>query len=407
MSKFQILESPAGLADVPGFLNAGVAADFRRKGDGRLDLALLFSPTPCTAAGVFTTNQVVAAPVKYCRQVLEQCDTVHGIIANSGNANACTGEQGMQDAVRMGEEAARLLKVPQGSILVCSTGRIGEPLSQNALQIGIPAVVQALSADNQAGAAASSAILTSDTRPKTVTVRSQAVNPITVSGIAKGAGMIEPAMATMLAFLGTNAAVPAALLQKILSDSLKQSFNAITVDGDRSTNDTVLLLANGSSGVVIDSESHPLYPVFKDMVQEACTNLALKIVGDGEKISHVVTLEIEGADSEQDAFLVARSIGNSLLVKSSWCGGDPNWGRLISSAGASPARVVEEKLDLYYNEVPALLQGQPLVENKPLWKKEVANREFSIRLNLNLGSGRCRFYATDLTEAYVNFNKSE
>jgi glutamate N-acetyltransferase/amino-acid N-acetyltransferase len=406
MSEFQILESAAGLADVPGFLNAGVAADFRRKGDGRLDLALLFSPTPCTAAGVFTTNQVVAAPVKYCRQVLAQSDTIHGIIANSGNANACTGEQGMKDAIWMGQETARLLQLPAGSIFVCSTGRIGEPLSQSALQSGIPAVVQALSDTEESGAAASSAILTSDTRPKTVTVREQS-GKFTVAGIAKGAGMIEPAMATMLAFLGTDAAVPSVLLQKVLSDSLKQSFNAITVDGDRSTNDTVLLLANGSSGVVIDSENHPLFPVFKDMVQAACTNLALKIVGDGEKISHVVTLEIEGAESEQDAFLVARSIGNSLLVKSSWCGGDPNWGRLISSAGASSARVVEEKLDLYYNSVPALLQGQPLVENKPLWKKEVANREFCIRLNLNLGTGRCRFYATDLTEAYVNFNKSE
>lgn len=404
MSEFTVMESPYGLSDVPGFLNAGEAADFRCKGDGRLDIALVYSPTPCTVAGVFTTNQVVAAPVKVCREIVASGRKVHGFIANSGNANACTGVEGMADSRRTVEETCRLLGIENGQMLVCSTGRIGERLSQSALDRGIPAVVQALSDQPEQGRKASLAILTSDTRPKTVTTKSP---EFTVSGIAKGAGMIEPAMATMLAFVATDAEVPAGLLQKVLDASLKSSFNAITVDGDRSTNDTVLLFANGVSGVKIDSEAHPLYPRFQAMVQEVCRNLALKIVGDGEKITHVVTLEISGAASDQDAFRVARAIGNSLLVKSSWFGGDPNWGRLVSSAGASEARVVEENIDLTYNEVPVLRAGQPFADNKPLWKKEVAHKEFTIRMNLNLGTGSCRFYATDLTDAYVQFNKSE
>lgn len=404
MSEFTVIESPFGLSDVPGFLNAGVAADFRRKGDDRLDLALVYSPTPCTVAGVFTTNQVVAAPVKVCREIVASGRKVHGFIANSGNANACTGEEGMADSWRTVKEACRLLGLEEGQLLVCSTGRIGERLSQSALDHGIPAVVKALSDQPEQGKNASLAILTSDTRPKTVTAKS---SEFSVAGIAKGAGMIEPAMATMLAFVATDAEVPAELLQKVLNASLQSSFNAITVDGDRSTNDTVLLFANGVSGVKIDSEAHPLYPRFQSMVEAVCHNLALKIVGDGEKITHVVTLEISGAESDQDAFRVARAIGNSLLVKSSWFGGDPNWGRLVSSAGASEAKVVEEKLDLAYNDVPVLKKGQPFADNKPLWKKEVAHKEFTIRMNLNLGTGSCRFYATDLTDAYVQFNKSE
>lgn len=404
MSEYSVIESPYGLADVPGFLNAGVAADFRKKADGRLDLALLYSPTPCTVAGVFTTNQVVAAPVKVCREIVARGEKVHGVIANSGNANACTGKEGLQDSWNTISEACRLLGIEDGRLLVCSTGRIGERLSQTALQKGVPAVVEALSDQPEAGKNASLAILTSDTRPKTVTAKCA---EFTVSGIAKGAGMIEPAMATMLAFLGTDVEISAELLQKALSGSLKESFNAITVDGDRSTNDTVLLFANGVSGVKIDSESHPLFPRFQAMVQEVCRNLALKIVGDGEKITHVVTLEISGAENDADAFKVARAIGNSLLVKSSWFGGDPNWGRLVSSAGASEGKVIEEKIDLFYNDVPVLNSGQPFEENKPLWKREVANKEFTIKMNLNLGTGSCRFYATDLTDAYVQFNKSE
>ena len=259
------------------------------------------------------------------------------------------------------------------------------------------------------GHRAASAILTSDTKPKTVTVSfTYDGKKHFVSGIAKGAGMIQPNMATMLAFLATDFSVPRSFLQKTLSEAVSGTFNCITVDGDMSTNDTVLMLANGHSGVSVgDKSPRELRVLFAEAVWKACEALAEKIVSDGEKITKVVELKIQGAASSEDAEKIARAIGNSLLVKSSWYGEDPNWGRLADAAGYAGAKLIEAKLDILYNDTPAMTAGKPHPDLKPKWKEIVKAKRFTITLNLHLGKASFRLLASDLTEGYVNYNKSE
>lgn len=398
-----------GITDVPGFEAAGVAADIRGKNDQRLDLALIVSRQPCTAAGVFTTNDVKAPPVRVCQARLDAQPQLHGIVANSGNANACTGEQGQRDAVNMAQEAARACGLPDDSFLVCSTGRIGVALPMERLLQGIHAAAPALGNTSDQGVAAARAIMTSDTRPKHVTARfTWEGQTITVGGIAKGAGMIEPNMATMLAFIATDIGASRTSLQQQLARAVRGSFNAITVDGDMSTNDTVLVLANHASGLTLPEDpGAPLALLFQEALRAVCAALAEKIVGDGEKITKVVALVVKGAPDEAAAEKVARAIGNSLLVKSSWYGNDPNWGRLADAAGYARIGLVESKLNLYYDDVPVLLAGTPCWDKRDAWKAIVSRKHFSITLDLQLGSGAFRLLASDLSEAYVNFNKSE
>lgn len=408
MATVELIDDSPGLTDTPGFRVAATACDIRGKGDGRLDLALVHSSQPVTAAAVFTRNSVYAAPVKVCREILASNSPLHGVVVNSGNANACTGEQGLFDARTMAARAAEQCQSPAGSMFVCSTGRIGSALPMPAIEQGITAAAARLSSDTAAGLDAARAILTSDTRPKTVTARFAVDGvPVTVAAMAKGAGMIEPNMATMLAFLTTDAAVSTAALQDILAGVTNRTFNRISVDGDMSTNDTVLLLANGHSGVQCDHPGSEAHHLLTEAVHAVCMNLAEKIVGDGEKITKVVRLRVEGAASDGDADRICRAIGNSLLVKSSWYGSDPNWGRLMCAAGYSQTGVSEEKTDLYYNDVAVLTAGKPEWHNREQWRAIVAQRKFSIRLNVHLGSSSAELLTTDLSEAYVNFNKSE
>jgi glutamate N-acetyltransferase/amino-acid N-acetyltransferase len=406
-------ENSSGCVDVPGFLAAGVHCDVRNKSDGRLDLALIFSEQPCTLAGVFTRNRMAAAPVRLCRKVLSSGRPVRGVVVNSGNANACTGSQGDTDACRMQVAAAGKLGVEPGEILVCSTGRIGEFLPMGRIVEGIAEAAQCLSGESESGLRAADAILTSDTRRKICTsVVETSSGKIHVSGMAKGAGMIEPNMATMLAFLCTDAAVAQADLQDLLKSAVDRSFNSITVDGDESTNDTVLLLANGSSGIALTPNSAD-WEAFTQSVQAVCDNLARKIVGDGEKITKVVDVCIEGAATEEDASLAARAIANSLLVKSSWYGNDPNWGRLMDALGYSGAALSEQSVQLWYSadeqakRVPVFSKGHTYRENRQGWKEIVSRKAFRIVVHLGHGTAGCRVWSTDLTEGYVNFNKSE
>lgn len=403
-----IQDPSPGLNDAQGFQSAGVACDIRNNGKERLDLALIYSERPCTAAGVFTTNDVKAAPVVLDQQVLASGSPIHGIVANSGNANACTGAQGMADAKEMVKLAEQAANAPAGSFFVCSTGRIGRILPMAHVRKGIEAAGKALDSSAAQSSNAANAILTSDTKPKTVTASFVwQSKKVTVSGIGKGAGMIEPNMATMLAFLSTDAEVARPLLQKVLVAANAKSFNVITVDGDMSTNDTVLILANGASGVEVTETEAELLSLFQDAVSIVCRRLAEKIVGDGERVTKFVRLYIKGAPSVAAAEKVARAIGNSLLVKSSWFGSDPNWGRLMDAAGYARIGLVEDKVDLHYNDVPALLQGAPQDQNIAEWKAIVARKEFSITLNLNLGGASYELLSTDLSTGYVDFNKSE
>jgi glutamate N-acetyltransferase/amino-acid N-acetyltransferase len=298
---------------------------------------------------------------------------------------------------------------PDHAFLVCSTGRIGELLPMAKVAEGIKASAGRLSRDATEGVRSANAILTSDTRPKSVTARFVwEGKTVTIAGIAKGAGMIEPNMATMLAFVCTDAAASPAELKVGLKAASDQSFNCVSVDGDMSTNDTVLLLASGVSGVSVGASAPAaLRALFQEALDQVCFALAEKIVGDGEKITKVVSVEIEGARTRADAEKIARAIGNSLLVKSSWYGEDPNWGRLADAAGYARTGLDEGKLDIYYDDVPAVLGGKPLPENKPQWKQVVKAARFAVRLKLNLGDAKFRLLAADLTDGYVNYNKSE
>ncbi|MGA2052626.1 MAG: bifunctional glutamate N-acetyltransferase/amino-acid acetyltransferase ArgJ [Opitutales bacterium] len=400
-------DSP-GVTDASGFSAAGIGCDIREKGTDRLDLALVRSLAPCAAAGVFTRNDVRAAPVTVCQEILAAGAPVFGFVANSGNANACTGPQGLDDARAMAHHSAVAAGAPAHSMFVCSTGRIGRAMPMPRILAGIDRAAIALAATPAEGTRAASAILTSDTRPKTCTARfAWQGRTVTVAAMAKGAGMIQPDMATMLAFLCTDAAAPAALLRDALQAANRRTFNAITVDGDMSTNDTVLLLANGASGLDLASAPAEARQLFAQAVHQVCDCLAEKIVGDGEKITKVVEILVRNAPDDSAAERVARAIGNSLLVKSSWFGEDPNWGRLIDAAGYARIGLREEKVDLFYNDTPALLAGLAQDQNIPAWKTIVRQPRFRVVLDLHLGPGSYRLLASDLTEGYVNYNKSE
>ncbi len=408
MSQVTFIDNSPGITDVAGFTASGAGCDIRNKGNDRLDTAIIYSKTPCSIAGVFTTNDIQAAPVRLCRELLKSGRTAHGIIANSGNANACTGEQGMTDAKAMIALAENAVGAPGGSFFVGSTGRIGELLPMAKIKKGIAEAASRLAPVEAEGRRAAEAILTSDTRPKTCTAHFDWQGArVTVAGIAKGAGMIEPGMATMLAFIATDAGLGRELLQKLLVLANNRSFNTVTVDGDMSTNDTVIVLANGVSGVTVTENEYPLLALFRDALNKVCYALAEKIVGDGEKITKVVTLNIQGARTPEDAEKIARAIGNSLLVKSSWYGEDPNWGRLLDAAGYARIGIIEEKITLFYGDVPVMIQGHPIPENKPRWKEEVKKRRFTIHMDLGLGPADYTLLASDLSAEYVNFNKSE
>jgi len=403
----KLIDNPGGIADCPGFKTAGIACDIRENGKQQLDLALVTAESPCAAAGVFTLNDVCAAPVHVCKEILSHSGVkVAGFVANSGNANAATAEQGMVDAKEM--STISQLETGIGSpFLVCSTGRIGRVLPMGKIKAGIAAAAQRLNESEEQSLNAADAILTSDTRRKVATA--QFVfngKTITVAGMAKGAGMIEPNMATMLAFLTTDLEVESSTLKDTLVRACNKTFNRISIDGDMSTNDTVLLLANGKSGLV--PNDHPeLLHAFREAVFMVCDTLAEKIVGDGEKVTKLVELVVEGCKTDKDAEKIARSVGNSLLVKTSWYGSDPNWGRLADAAGYARVGLKEECFDIHYDEVPALIKGKPQDSKLSEWKTIVSKKRFRITLNLNQGDGNFRLLTSDLSEAYVDFNKSE
>ncbi len=407
--KINVIEDVAGITFVQGFKVGAAACDIRNKNDfNRLDTAVIVSDTLATGAGVFTTNDVKAAPVLTDIANLERSTKIRAIVANSGNANACTGTRGMDDAHLTCKFLAEKLGVEEKQILVCSTGRIGEFMPMEKLFSGINSALETMSYGDGTARDAANAILTSDTRSKTVAVEVVfGDKKIRLAGMAKGAGMIEPNMATMLAFIVSDAKISQSLLKECLKFATNKSFNRITVDGDMSTNDTVLCLCNGVSGVEVSEDDADSIMAFRQGLLEASRVLARKIVGDGEKITKVVEVNVLGAKSEEQAEKICRAIGNSLLVKSSWFGEDPNWGRITDSAGYARTGLVLEKIDLDYDGIPVLKAGQPVAENKHLWKEAVSKKNFTINLNLNLGSASESILASDLTDGYVNFNKGE
>lgn len=386
---------PGGVCAPRGFRSQGVACGIKVPGSSRLDLALISSDMPCAAGAVFTQNRVCAAPVQVCRQHLAASTTHRAIVANSGNANACTGERGLRDAKFMAQLAAAALHCREEEVFVASTGIIGMPLPIERLEARFADLVAGLQPDQSDAAA--QAILTSDTRPKQCAIQ---VDQVRIGGMAKGAGMICPDMATMLCFITTDAAVSAAELQAATRAAADRSFNRITIDGDTSTNDTVIVLANGAAGPVD-------LPRFQTGLDQVMLELAQRIVRDGERVTKFVEVRVEGARSQHDALRVARAVANSNLVKSSWNGNDPNWGRVIHAAGYSGADLDPSKVDIFFNDLPAAIGG--LTASTPLdaLLAVAALPEFRIRIQLHLGDGCETVYASDLSPEYVDFNRSE
>ncbi len=384
-----------------GFRAAGVAAGIKAKGG--LDMALIACDVPAAVAGTFTTNQVKAAPVRLDMERLKG-GVARAVVVNSGNANACNGPAGMRDARRMAARAARELGVPEGQVFVCSTGTIGRPLPMDTICAGISRLASA--AGPHGGPDAAEAILTTDTRPKRWTVRLRlGGRPVTVSGMCKGAGMIEPNMATMLAFLLTDAAVAPAALQRVLAEAVNESFNRMTVDGDRSTNDTVLFLASGLAGPSPLTPRSPGWPRFREAVRTVASQLARRIVLDGEGATKFVTIRVQGARSAADADLAARSVANSLLVKTAWAGTNANWGRVMDALGYSRARVVEEKVDIRFGRLQAVKGGRAGRATRGQLAAVVGGAEFTVDIDLHLGRGQAVVYTCNCTEDYVRINR--
>ena len=431
MAKFKPIKgsitAPLGYRAAASFCDVKTLGTGKGSNKGQKnDLALIVSDTPAKAAGMFTTNQICAAPVKVCVEHLKN-NTAQAVVVNSGNANACTGPQGMADAREMAALTGQALGLKESDVIVGSTGRIGVHLPMANVRSGIAEVATKLKPTRAAATLAAEAIMTSDTRPKEVAVEFKlGGKTVRLGGIAKGAGMIQPGMsptgarpasapqglhATMLAYLTTEANIAAGVLKKCLREAVAQSFNCITVDGDMSTNDTVLLLANGLAGNRKLSATD--LKTFQAALNHVCLELAKMIVRDGEGITRVVTVRVTGAKSNADADAAARAVGNSALVKTSWCGGDPNWGRIIDALGYSPATVVEEKVDIAYSatgsrkKVFSLKKGRPTRTSFETLCKAVEPSEFDLHINLNLGQGEAILYAADLTEEYVDFNKGD
>lgn len=405
----KFFEDGDGVTEPMGFFSSGVHCDIKGNKDGKLDLGIIYSKRICNAAGVFTTNDVKAAPVRYCQSLLAESKACfHGLVANSGNANACTGSRGLKDTRKMASEVARHLGLHSKEILVFSTGRIGTPLPMSRITAGIRDATEDIQKGFDGANAFQEAILTSDTTTKSCSAKvSTSKSEICIGGVVKGAGMIQPQMATMLAFLTTDAGVSKSFLHTILSKAVDLSFNKITIDGDMSTNDSVIFLANNSKGVEIENESPKVIANFTNAVERVCSCLARKCVSDGEKVTKFVKVKIVGAKHDRDAEKVARSIANSLLVKSSWFGSDPNWGRLVDAAGCAQIGVQFEKMDLCYDDVPVLENGEPILGNRSIWKEIVSKKEFSISMDLKIGKGNFEIWTNDLSMEYVNFNKSE
>jgi glutamate N-acetyltransferase/amino-acid N-acetyltransferase len=390
---------PGGVTTPRGFRAAGISAGI--KPTGNADVALLVSDTPARAAAVFTTNKVQAAAVLVSRDHLARSGgTARAIVVNSGCANACTGDVGMRDAREMAEATARVVGCAPEQVLVASTGVIGVALPMEKIRTGIPKAFHALGADQ--GSAASRAIMTTDPFPKEAAVQiAIAGKTIAIGGMAKGSGMIEPMLATMLAFVTTDADVPPALLSRALTDAVHESFNAITVDGDCSTNDCVMLLANGASGAVVDEAG---YAAFVDGLRAVCRELALGIVRGGEGATKLVTVRVTGAASAAEARKAAKTIANSLLVKTAIHGGDPNWGRLICAAGRAGVAFDASRAAVTMGSIVLFKDGQPHDDLAPKAADYLKGRDIEVGVDLGSGRASSTVWTCDLSADYVRIN---
>lgn len=387
------------ITDVQGFQAAGIHSGIKKV---KKDLALIYSETPCTAAGTFTLNKVKAAPLLLSQAMIAKGGKIRAVLVNSGNANACTGEPGYQDAVNSQLKLADVLGILPNEILVSSTGVIGQRMPMEKLLNGIEKIKDHLSPDG--GHDASQAIMTTDTKPKTFAVKVETSRgEITIGGICKGSGMIMPNMATMLGFIGTDAEIDNELLQILLRKAVNKSFNKITVDGDTSTNDMVVLLANGLSKIsILDNTTD--FEIFFEALTKICQEMAKSIVVDGEGATKLVEVTVINALSEDDAAVIGKTISNSPLVKTAIHGQDANWGRIISAVGNSGAEIDPAKISIYLDDSPVLLQNYNIVLNEKDALEVLKKNEFKILVDLGIGSSSATWWTCDLSADYIRIN---
>jgi glutamate N-acetyltransferase / amino-acid N-acetyltransferase len=389
-----------GITAPSGFRATGLHCGI--KASGKPDLSLIVSDTPAAAAGVFTINLAKAPPIYLCQDHLASSGgRAVAIVTNSGCANACTGPQGVADAKEMAQLTASALGCKIDHVLVASTGVIGVNLKMDKLRAGIPMAAAAL--DAEGGAAAARAIMTTDPFPKECGVEvTTPAGTFRVGGMAKGSGMIEPRMATMLGYLTTDAQVDPAMLQRAVSQAARYTFNAITVDGEPSTNDCVLALANGASGVAIDEA---LYPALFEGLRAVAHELALGVVRGGEGASKLISITVTGAASDGDAWMAARAIANSPLVKTAVHGGDPNWGRLVAAAGRSGAKFVLNGARVQIGDLVLFEHGRPFDELAPQAAEYLRGKDLAIKVDLGAGGTfTATVWTCDLSAEYVKIN---
>ncbi|UOD34974.1 bifunctional glutamate N-acetyltransferase/amino-acid acetyltransferase ArgJ [Deferribacteraceae bacterium V6Fe1] len=390
-----------GVCTPIGFSSAGISADIKGKKSTKKDLGLLMSESPCVVAATFTENKVKAAPVIVCKNLILENNEFKGIIVNSGNANACTGKQGIENTLNIIKHYENKLNLSPHSLLMASTGVIGNQLPVSKFIDKSDELIANIEDYHENF---NEAIMTTDSFAKSIAVLVETKNgAYVIGGAAKGAGMISPSMATMLAFITTDALIDKNTLSKTLDCAVKNSFNKITVDGDMSTNDSVYVFANGLSGIAISSAED--IKKFEEALTFVCLSLAKMIVKDGEGATKLVEIEIKNATTEEDAKKCAFKIANSPLVKTMFFGADPNWGRLLASVGASLIEIDPDNIDIYFNELHYVSKSTIIdvnLENKA--HEIMKNSEYKITIDLNVGKKSFSVYTCDLTYEYVKIN---
>ena len=407
MSEKKITRIEGGVTAAEGFEAAAAAAGIKYQ--GRDDMALIYSGTPCRAAGTFTTNVVKAAPVKWDQKIVAEAPYVQAVVVNSGIANACTGAEGYGYCKETAEEAAKVLGVPETAVLVASTGVIGMRLPMDRLKKGISLLKEAKGEGAEKGTAAAKAIMTTDTVHKEIAVQVElGGKTVTIGGMCKGSGMIHPNMCTMLAFVTTDAAISKEMLQRAVSADVKDTYNMISVDGDTSTNDTLLVLANGLAGNPEITEENEDYRTFAAALNEVNTYLAKKMAGDGEGATALFEVKIVGAESKEQAVTLSKSVVTSSLVKAAIYGHDANWGRILCAMGYSGAQFDPEKVDLFFESAAGHIQ---IIENGVAvdYSEEEATRilsepEVTAIADVKMGTASAVAWGCDLTYDYVKIN---
>lgn len=403
---WQYIEN-GSVTSVEEFSASGIYCGIKKKNK---DLALIYSKFSCVAAGTFTLNKVKAAPVIISKKIIH-CNSqnlnsfsgkVRAILINSGNANACTGKQGYNDAIEIQNYCAEKLFIKPEELIISSTGVIGQKLPVETIKKGINKLIPTLNSNG--GLDAAEAILTTDLKPKSFAIKVKLSNgEITIGGICKGSGMIMPNMATMLAFLTTDVVIEKSLLQKALNIAVNNSFNKISVDGETSTNDMVIILSNEISNILIEEDSEN-YKIFLSALTDICQTMAKSIVADGEGATKFITLSIKNAKTKCDADKASKAIANSPLVKTAFYGKDANWGRILSAIGNSGIEFEPELVSIKFDDVAILDKNYTVVVDEKKAKEVLSKKEFTVEVNLNIGKESTNFWTCDLTEDYVKIN---